>query len=630
MLRPYLSLACYLGVLWSYPWPVLAATRCYDGLGCYESLTLHALPQEPSHLRTEYRISCRGNPDHSVIKATDTDTDLKNKIGCSPTNRPPDRAQYRQSHLWTGGVRCRSFESGQDYRERNRQGSNHGPFASEADVLPNGHCAPLPMPKRHGYAIPYRMDRNNLIKLTGGPQVLTQTTGLPAGRLDVGLVILQPTEAWLATHQSCFSVGKPVRFITHGFRDSASAPWVTRMRNAFLAKEDCNVIAVDWHHGAPFPYEQAVANSFLVARQIGHLIRHLELVHTMRVCNKVLKHTFPYHSRKKVKSPVGISVESVHFYFRFRYAHHNKRPKQMRTMRTMRTSTNEHNERASPAREPRVNDDLRSSLGASRWPAFKPTKGERGGPRVEHRLPTQTVQVRDDFATYRLGLDPAEPYFDSFNDTLRLDQSDAIFVDVIHTDGERFTGYKGYGSLRQQGHVDFYPNGGQQQPGCGSASLGSAILQGISSEEGIGCSHHRAIELFIRSIEIGPIPTAQTATVDSNIINTNSNNNVSTSNETSHCMLWGNPKCPSWEMFEAGNCTSCPEDGCVPLGYHADSLPGVSGQIFLSTSAEYPFCGQDYVISVIVASGQKRAFGRLELILKEDSSASGSTIDFSR
>ncbi|GFR96269.1 pancreatic triacylglycerol lipase [Elysia marginata] len=138
----------------------LAATRCYDNLGCYQSLTLHALPQEPVHLRTEYRISCRGHTNDAVVSATDSETVMKDKI-----------------------------------------------------------------------------------------------------------------------EKSCFVVDLPVRIIIHGFRDSASASWVSRMRDAFLAKEDCNVIAVDWHHGAPFPYEQAVANSFLVATQVAHLIRHLELVH---------------------------------------------------------------------------------------------------------------------------------------------------------------------------------------------------------------------------------------------------------------------------------------------------------------------------------------------------------------
>ncbi|KAK3731193.1 hypothetical protein RRG08_013626 [Elysia crispata] len=132
---------------------------------------------------------------------------------------------------------------------------------------------------------------------------------------------------------------------------------------------------------------------------------------------------------------------------------------------------------------------------------------------------------------------------------------------------------EGYGSLRRQGHVDFYPNGGHQQPGCGSTSLSSAILQGIctASEEGIGCSHHRAIELFIRSIETDPMTTAPTATPD-NIITTtsHSNNLTSTKTNSSECALWGNPKC------------------CVPMGFPAASVPGVSGE----TSAEYPFCGE--------------------------------------
>lgn len=400
-----LTWACIILVPVINVWTAHAATRCYDNLGCYESLTLHALPQEPSHVRTEYRLSCRGRIDDVVFKATDSDTVLKDKI-----------------------------------------------------------------------------------------------------------------------EQSCLVVDHPIRMIIHGFRDSASASWVERMRDAFLAKDDCNVIAVDWHHGAPFPYVQAVANSFLVARQVAHLVRHLELVH---------------------------GVPPLTFYL------------------------------------------IGHSIG-----------GHIAGLVGEEVVPSRLARIT--------GLDPAEPYFDTFNDSLRLDSSDAIFVDVIHTDGESFAGYKGYGSMRSQGHVDFYPNGGKHQPGCGSTSFTSAIAQGISSDEGIGCSHHRAIELYVQSIGTNP-------------------SNASANRSIGSCSLWGVPNCPSWDVFEAGNCSSCAESGgCAPLGFSANSMPA-PGEFYLSTSAEYPFCGKDYIVTVYLSPDQKRAFGHLELILHlNDTSLSHRTIDFSR
>lgn len=62
-------------------------------------------------------------------------------------------------------------------------------------------------------------------------------------------------------------------------------------------------------------------------------------------------------------------------------------------------------------------------------------------------------------------LDPAEPLFTDSDPIVRLDQNDAKFVDVIHTDTLPLTSY-GLGMPMAIGHVDFYPNGGHSNPGC--------------------------------------------------------------------------------------------------------------------------------------------------------------------
>ena len=63
------------------------------------------------------------------------------------------------------------------------------------------------------------------------------------------------------------------------------------------------------------------------------------------------------------------------------------------------------------------------------------------------------------------GLDPARPNFEGNDPEARLDKSDANFVDVIHTNSAPFL-FGGAGYRGQLGHVDFYPNGGEHQPGC--------------------------------------------------------------------------------------------------------------------------------------------------------------------
>lgn len=80
------------------------------------------------------------------------------------------------------------------------------------------------------------------------------------------------------------------------------------------------------------------------------------------------------------------------------------------------------------------------------------------------------------------GLDPAMPLFITVNNKEKLDASDAKFVDVLHTNA--FI----QGQIEPSGHIDFYMNGGINQPGCW--------------EHGnlFGCNHHRSLEYFSESI----------------------------------------------------------------------------------------------------------------------------------
>lgn len=48
---------------------------------------------------------------------------------------------------------------------------------------------------------------------------------------------------------------------------------------------------------------------------------------------------------------------------------------------------------------------------------------------------------------------------------VRLDPTDAAYVDVIHTDAGTL------GTTQRVGHIDFWPNGGVHQRGCGLSFL---------------------------------------------------------------------------------------------------------------------------------------------------------------
>ncbi|XP_071744347.1 gamma-aminobutyric acid receptor subunit alpha-6 isoform X2 [Lepeophtheirus salmonis] len=98
------------------------------------------------------------------------------------------------------------------------------------------------------------------------------------------------------------------------------------------------------------------------------------------------------------------------------------------------------------------------------------------------------------------GLDPAEPLFQSMPEFVRLDPSDAEFVDAIHTDSKSII-MLGYGMMDPVGHVDFYPNGGVDQPGCALMDFHENFenLDDVGRHL-VACSHDRALQYYIESI----------------------------------------------------------------------------------------------------------------------------------
>jgi pancreatic triacylglycerol lipase len=75
-----------------------------------------------------------------------------------------------------------------------------------------------------------------------------------------------------------------------------------------------------------------------------------------------------------------------------------------------------------------------------------------------------------------IGMDPAGPMFSTSNPTVRLDFSDATYVESIHTD-------ETYGMSAVISHVDFFPNG-SRQPGCSWST----------------CDHGRAVHYYVESV----------------------------------------------------------------------------------------------------------------------------------
>lgn len=194
---------------------------------------------------------------------------------------------------------------------------------------------------------------------------------------------------------SHFSTNRLTKVLIHGFVDDIHGEMITSIRKNFLAKEDMNVIVVDWSDIAcSFNYFGAALRSEDVGVYLSELIEFLV--------------------------SQGTDINKFHL--------------------------------------------IGHSLGAHvAGAAGKAIRNAGMVPRIT-------------------GLDPALPGFSGFNLAHRLQDTDALFVDCIHTCG----GLLGF--FDPICHVNFYPNGGlHPQPGCPSWDFGK-------------CSHFRAFKFFAESI----------------------------------------------------------------------------------------------------------------------------------
>ncbi|XP_078421384.1 pancreatic lipase-related protein 2-like [Cetorhinus maximus] len=174
------------------------------------------------------------------------------------------------------------------------------------------------------------------------------------------------------------------------------------------------------------------------------------------------------------------------------------------------------------------------------------------------------------------GLDPAKPFFKNTPIEVRLDPSDALFVDVIHSNGAPLIPYLGLGMFEPVGHLDFYPNGGQLMPGCDKNIVSTIIdINGIweGTRNFAACSHLRSYKYYTESI--------------------------GTKNG-----FMGIP-CNNYDDFTAGHCFTCLPEGCPPMGHYANTYPrgNVTSEpkFFLNTGPAPTFARWRYKVSVKIA-----------------------------
>uniref|UniRef100_A0A8P0P2G3 Triacylglycerol lipase n=1 Tax=Canis lupus familiaris TaxID=9615 RepID=A0A8P0P2G3_CANLF len=137
----------------------------------------------------------------------------------------------------------------------------------------------------------------------------------------------------------------------------------------------------------------------------------------------------------------------------------------------------------------------------------------------------------------------------------------------------------GFGMSQTVGHLDFFPNGGKEMPGCQKNILSQIVdIDGIweGTRDFVACNHLRSYKYYSDSI-LNPDGFA------------------------------GFP-CASYNVFTANKCFPCPSEGCPQMGHYADRFPGKTDKVnqifYLDTGDASNFARWRYKVAVTL-SGKK-------------------------
>ncbi|TEA41710.1 hypothetical protein DBR06_SOUSAS1510116, partial [Sousa chinensis] len=325
---------------------------------------------------------------------------------------------------------------------------------------------------------------------------------------------------------SNFKTNRKTVFIIHGFIDKGEESWLHNICKNLFKVESVNCICVDWKSGSRTGYTQASQNIRIVGAEVAYFVDVLEVTTSGL-----------YKSPCTLLSGFSSRIIAV----------------------CMITGKKFSFQQSSFEYSPSKVHVIGHSLGAH-------AAGESG------RRTNGTIGRIT-------GLDPAEPCFEGTPELVRLDPSDAQFVDVIHTDAAPIIPNLGFGMSQVVGHLDFFPNGGKEMPGCKKNALSQIVdIDGIweGTRNFAACNHLRSYKYYADSI-LNPDGFA------------------------------GFP-CASYSVFSANKCFPCPSEGCPQMGHYADRFPGKTkevGQIFyLNTGDASNFARWRYKVAVTL-SGKK-------------------------